>query len=68
MLIYLILIIINEKLRDKVPSIQKILDEIKRRYKNLIGKNVNVYVKEVKKSEKRYQITYFIFLNYYALC
>ena len=47
-----ILTVINEKLRDEVLSVEKILDDIKRRYQNLVGEDVNVDVKEVKKVKK----------------
>ncbi len=42
-------VIINDELREKVKSIKKILDEIKSRYQKVVGKKVNIKVKEVDK-------------------
>ena len=40
-------VVINDEFREKVESVDKILDEIKNRYQKLVGKKVNVNVKEV---------------------
>ncbi len=42
-------VIINDEFRNKVKSVKKILDEIKSRYQKVVGKNVNITVKEVDK-------------------
>jgi len=47
-----ILIVISEKLRDEGPSVKKLIDEIKNRYKERLGKKVYVVVKEVDDIEK----------------
>ena len=45
-------IIIDEKLRNVGPSVEKILKEMEKRFKKAIGSSVNVIVKEVKEIEK----------------
>ncbi len=47
-----ILIVINEKERDKVKSVDKVLEEIKNRYQKIVGKEVNINIIEVDKVEK----------------
>jgi len=42
-------IVINDKFRDSVDSINKILNEIKFRYQKLVGGKVNITIKEVDK-------------------
>lgn len=44
-----ILIVINEDKRKSVKSVKKILDEVKKRYQKLVGKDVKIEVKEVDK-------------------
>ncbi|MEF8879372.1 MAG: hypothetical protein V5A64_03150 [Candidatus Thermoplasmatota archaeon] len=44
-----ILIVINQDLREKVSSVDEILEEIKDRYKKIVGNSVFIDVKEVNK-------------------
>ncbi|MCX6667825.1 MAG: hypothetical protein NTV74_06300 [Euryarchaeota archaeon] len=47
-----ILIVTNEELRDVGPSIEEIMNEIKKRYQKVVGKDVHIEIKEVKKVKK----------------
>ncbi|MEF8848929.1 MAG: hypothetical protein V5A68_07330 [Candidatus Thermoplasmatota archaeon] len=47
-----ILIVINQNLRGKVPSVEEMLDEIKNRYKKIVGESVFIEVKEVDEVKK----------------
>jgi phenylacetate-coenzyme A ligase PaaK-like adenylate-forming protein len=47
-----ILIVINEKLRDVGPSVEKLLNGIKQRYQKLVGGDINIKVREVNKVKK----------------
>ena len=48
-----ILVVINDKFRESVPSVEKILTEIKNRYQKVVGDKVNIEVKEVDKIKQK---------------
>jgi phenylacetate-CoA ligase len=47
-----VLIIIDDKLRNVGPSVEKIIKELEIRFKKIIGSDVNIIFKEVKNIEK----------------
>ena len=47
-----VLIIIDDNLRDKGPSVKKILDEMEKRFKNKLGSGVDIIIREVKEIPK----------------
>jgi len=47
-----ILIVIDEKLRNKGPSIKTILEELKKRFSEKIGHGINIVVHEVDEIQK----------------
>jgi phenylacetate-CoA ligase len=47
-----ILVIIDDKLRNVGPSVEKILKELKRRYQEKIGQNVKIFVNEIDEIQK----------------
>ena len=47
-----VLIIIDDNLRDKGPSVKKILDEMEKRFKNKLGSGVDIIISEVKEIPK----------------
>ncbi len=47
-----ILVIIDEKLRDRGPSVQTILQEIRERFQKAMPKDIAIIVREVKEVEK----------------
>ena len=51
-----VLIVINEKLRDVGPSVKKISDEIKKRFMDVMGQDVEIIIDEVDEIEKDVRI------------
>jgi len=47
-----ILIVIDEKLRNKGPSAKRILEELKKRFSEKIGHGINIVVREVDEIQK----------------
>jgi phenylacetate-CoA ligase len=47
-----ILIVIDEKLRNKGPSVERILEELKKRFSEKIGHGINIVVHEVDEIQK----------------
>jgi phenylacetate-CoA ligase len=53
-----ILIVIDEKLRNKGPSVKKIIDELKKRFSEKIGHGINIDVHEVNEIQKDDRVDY----------
>ena len=47
-----VLIIIDDNLRDKGPSVKKIFDEMEKRFKNKLGADMDIIIREVKEIPK----------------
>ena len=53
-----VLIVIDEKLRNKGPSVDKILKELKKRFSDKIGNGINIVIKEVDEIQKDDRLDY----------
>ncbi len=53
-----VMIIIDENLRDKGPSVKAIFDEINNRFKKIVGSDVNIIIREVKEIPKDKDINF----------